>query len=76
MLQAMINATIGDDVFDEDPTVKELENYAANLFGKEAGLYCPSGTMTSYLSRTFSRIFIRGWRHGFQFGSECPTGKW
>ncbi len=50
MMQTMINAPIGDDVFDEDPTVKELENYAANLFGKEAGLYCPSGTMTNQIA--------------------------
>jgi threonine aldolase len=47
MLQAMFEAEVGDDVFDEDPTVKKLEAKAAALFGKEAGLFCPSGTMTN-----------------------------
>ena len=47
MLEAMFSATVGDDVFDEDPTVKELEAKAAKLFSKEAGLFCPSGTMTN-----------------------------
>jgi threonine aldolase len=49
MLDAMFNAAVGDDVFDEDPTVKLLENKAAALFGKEAGLFCPSGTMTNQI---------------------------
>ncbi|PBQ30701.1 threonine aldolase [Sphingobacteriaceae bacterium] len=50
MLDAMMQAQVGDDVFNEDPTVSDLENYAANLFGKEAGLYCPSGTMTNQIA--------------------------
>jgi len=50
MLEAMMAALVGDDVFNEDPTVIELEKYAANLFGKEAGLYCPSGTMTNQIA--------------------------
>lgn len=50
MLDAMMSASVGDDVFNEDPTVIELENYAATLFGKEAGLYCPSGTMTNQIA--------------------------
>ncbi|WP_317898168.1 low-specificity L-threonine aldolase [Aurantibacillus circumpalustris] len=50
MLEAMMTAKVGDDVFNEDPTVIELENYAANLFGKEAALYCPSGTMTNQIA--------------------------
>ncbi|MEI2708182.1 MAG: beta-eliminating lyase-related protein [Chitinophagaceae bacterium] len=37
MLEAMMQATVGDDVFGEDITVNELENKAANLFGMEAG---------------------------------------
>lgn len=49
MLEAMFSATVGDDVFDEDPTVKELEAKCAKLFGKEAGLFCPSGTMTNQI---------------------------
>lgn len=50
MLDAMLNAQVGDDVFGEDPTVIELENKAAALFGKEAGLFCPSGTMTNQIA--------------------------
>jgi threonine aldolase len=50
MLEAMMSASVGDDVFNEDPTVIELEKYAAGLFGKEAALYCPSGTMTNQIA--------------------------
>lgn len=50
MLEAMMNAPLGDDVFGEDPTVIELEKKAAALFGKEAGLFCPSGTMTNQIA--------------------------
>lgn len=50
MLDAMFNAKVGDDVFGEDPTVKALEEKVAGLFGKEAGLYCPSGTMTNQIA--------------------------
>ena len=50
MKEAMMNAPLGDDVFVEDPTINKLEEYAANLFGKEAGLYCPSGTMTNQIA--------------------------
>lgn len=50
MLEAMMNAPLGDDVFNEDPTVNELEQYTATLFGKEAALFCPSGTMTNQIA--------------------------
>jgi threonine aldolase len=50
MLEAMFSAQVGDDVFDEDPTVKALEAKAAKMFGKEAGLFCPSGTMTNQVA--------------------------
>lgn len=46
----MMNAEVGDDVFNEDPTVKKLEHKIAALFGKEAALYCPSGTMTNQIA--------------------------
>ena len=49
MLEAMRNAKTGDDVFVEDPTVNKLEAMAANLFGKEAALYCPTGTMSNQI---------------------------
>jgi threonine aldolase len=47
MLAAMMQAHVGDDVFGEDPTVNQLEAVAAEMFGMEAGLFCPSGTMTN-----------------------------
>ena len=50
MLAAMLGAEVGDDVFKEDSTTIELENYTANLFHKEAGLFCPSGTMTNQIA--------------------------
>lgn len=50
MLEAMRGAEVGDDVFGEDPSVTALETYAARLFGKEAGLFCPSGTMTNQIA--------------------------
>ncbi|MCB9283767.1 MAG: aminotransferase class I/II-fold pyridoxal phosphate-dependent enzyme [Lewinellaceae bacterium] len=50
MLEAMMQAEVGDDVFGEDPTVNALEAKAAALFGKEAALYCPSGTMTNQIA--------------------------
>jgi threonine aldolase len=49
MLEAMMTARVGDDVFMEDPTVDLLEKKAAALFGMEAGLFCPSGTMTNQI---------------------------
>jgi threonine aldolase len=50
MLEAMFKADVGDDVFGEDPTVNRLEALAANMFGMEAGLFCPSGTMTNQIA--------------------------
>jgi len=50
MLEAMFSAKVGDDVFQEDPTMIELESKAANLFGVDAALFCPSGTMTNQLA--------------------------
>jgi threonine aldolase len=50
MMEAMMNAKVGDDVFGEDETVIELEKKTAALFNKEAGLFCPSGTMTNQIA--------------------------
>ena len=50
MLQAMWGAKVGDDVFGEDETVTQLEEKTAALFGMEAGLFCPSGTMTNQIA--------------------------
>ena len=50
MLQAMMTAKVGDDVFGEDPSINELEQMSAQMFGMEAGLFCPSGTMTNQIA--------------------------
>lgn len=50
MLRAMWAAEVGDDVFREDPTVNALEEKCAAVFGHEAALFCPSGTMTNQIA--------------------------
>ena len=50
MLDAMFRASVGDDVFGEDPTVNKLEAMAKDMFGMEAALFCPSGTMTNQIA--------------------------
>lgn len=50
MLDAMLGAKVGDDVFGEDPTVHQLENKLAAMFDMEAGLFCPSGTMSNQIA--------------------------
>src|SRR6478735_1056336 len=50
MLEAMMKAKVGDDVFGEDPSINELEKKAADMFGMEAALFCPSGTMTNQIA--------------------------
>lgn len=54
MRRAMAEAVVGDDVLGDDPTVKELEDLAAEVMGKEAGLYLPSGTMGN-------AVAVKGW---------------
>jgi len=50
MLEAMSKASLGDDVLGDDPTVIELQEKAAKILGKEAGLYVPSGTMSNIVA--------------------------
>ncbi len=47
MLKFMFSAKVGDDVYKEDTSINELQKKAAAIFGKEEGLFCPSGTMTN-----------------------------
>lgn len=49
MMEAMMSARVGDDVFGEDPSINELEALVANMFGMEASIFCPSGTMTNQI---------------------------
>jgi len=50
MKKAMLSAPLGDDVFGEDPSIKALEAKAAAMFGMEAAIFCPSGTMTNQIA--------------------------
>jgi len=72
MLDAMMCAPVGDDVFGDDPTVTELEQIAANLLGKEAAVFCPSGTMTNQiginiLTRPFEEIICYKGAHIYKY---------
>ncbi len=49
MLEAMITAEVGDDVFGEDPSINALEEKGASLFGMESAIFCPSGTMANQI---------------------------
>jgi threonine aldolase len=50
MREFMMNAPVGDDVFNEDPSIHEIQNYAAQLFGMEDALFCSSGTQTNQIA--------------------------
>jgi len=50
MLDAMYTAQVGDDVFGDDPTVKQLEENISATFGMESAIYCPSGTMANQIA--------------------------
>jgi threonine aldolase len=85
MLQAMYSAQVGDDVFSEDPTVNKLEATIAGIFGMQAGLFCPSGTMTNQIAikchtqpgdeilcETLSHVYIYE-GGGIAFNSGCQV---
>jgi threonine aldolase len=50
MLEAMMKAQVGDDVFGEDTSINELETLVSDMFGMEAAIFCPSGTMTNQIA--------------------------
>lgn len=58
MRARMAQAVVGDDVYGEDPTIKELEERTAAIFGKEAGLFVPSGTMGNLLASKWHDVHI------------------
>lgn len=72
MLETMMKAPVGDDVFKDDPTVNFLEEKAAKLFGMEAALFCPSGTMTNQIAikmhtRPLDEMICEATSHVFQY---------
>ena len=78
MRKAMYEAEVGDDVFKEDPTVNKLEEYAADLLGKEAALYVPSGTMgnqicLNVLTNPGDEVICEFDSHIFNYESGSPA---
>jgi threonine aldolase len=74
MLQYMFQAKVGDDVFKQDPTVNELETTMANLFGMEAALFFPSGTMANQtaikiLTQPGEELICDKWAHVYLYES-------
>jgi len=56
-----MSASVGDDVWGDDPTVNSLQAFAAAMFGKEDAIFCPSGTMTNQVA-----IKVHAFWHVFQ----------
>lgn len=78
MRKAMYDAEVGDDVYKEDPTANELESYAAELLGKEAALFVPSGLMgnqicLNVLTQPGDEVICEKDAHIFQYESGSPA---
>jgi len=78
MRKAMFDAEVGDDVYKEDPTVNKLEEYAAQLLGKEAALFVPTGVMgnqicLNVLTNPGDEVICERHAHIFQYESGSPA---
>ena len=78
MRRAMVQAEVGDDVFGEDPTVKALQNTVADLLGKEAALFVPSGMMGNQLgihvhTRPGDEVIVERKSHIFNYESGAAS---
>jgi threonine aldolase len=78
MREAMARAEVGDDVFGDDPTVRELEAETAAILGKEAALYTPSGTMANQLAvrchtQPGDEILVEAQAHVYYYESGGPA---
>jgi threonine aldolase len=78
MRKVMYDAEVGDDVYKEDPTVNMLEEYAADLLGKEAALYVPSGVMGNQIclnvhTQPGDEVICEADAHIFQYESGSPA---
>ena len=72
MLSVMMNAEVGDDVFKADPTINQLQEKAAKMFGVEDALFFPSGTMANQTAIKLhtnpgDKMFCDKWAHVFNF---------
>ncbi|MDD8027462.1 MAG: threonine aldolase family protein, partial [Acidobacteriota bacterium] len=78
MRRAMAEAEVGDDVIGVDPTVRKLEVLAAETMGKEAGLFCPSGTMGNSIAvkawtRELQEVIVEARSHIYNLESTHLT---
>lgn len=78
MREAMYRAEVGDDVFGEDPTIRRLEERVAELLGKEAALFVPSGTMSnqiaiSILTEEGDEVYCEAGSHIFNYEGGAPA---
>lgn len=78
MRQAMMEAEVGDDVFGEDPSIIALEKRTAELLGKEAALYVPSGTMSNQiainiLTEASDEVYCEAGAHIFNYEGGAPS---
>ncbi|HET7478848.1 MAG TPA: low-specificity L-threonine aldolase [Rubrobacteraceae bacterium] len=78
MRRAMAEAPVGDDVFGEDPTINRLEEYVAELLGKEAAIYAPSGTMTNQIgvhvgTGRGEEVLLHEGAHIFNYEAGAPA---
>lgn len=81
MRRAMADAVVGDDVYGEDPTVRELEQETAALLGKEAALFVPSGTMSnqiglSLLAGRGTRVVVESGSHIVKYEAGAAAALW
>ena len=67
MRRAMFEAEVGDDVYGEDPTINRLEKRAAEIFGREAALFVPSGTMGNQIA---IKLHTHSWAGGHLRGAR------
>ncbi len=77
MRRAMAEAEVGDDVFGDDPTVNRLQTRVADLLGKEAALYVPSGTMGNQLAimaqaRAADQVVLEDGAHIYRYEAGAP----
>lgn len=78
MREAMMKAEVGDDVYSEDPTVNRLQNLIAEMFGKEASLFVPSGTMGNEVcikvhTQPGDEIIVEQDSHIFIYETAAPS---
>lgn len=78
MRRVMAAAPVGDDVFGEDPTVNRLEEYVADLLGKQAAIYAPSGTMTNQIGLYIGtsrgdEVLLHEGAHVFNYEAAAPA---